>query len=203
MISNLFKVGHRLPFGTDDKQILTDEHILEDCYAKCDQSFQIAERRARIAKFNEQSKWKKRGVAIVPTMFGIAFGLKHMNQGGALVHIYSDGSVLVSHGGVEMGQGLYTKMIQIASKVLEVPVEKIHTAETSTTTVPNASPTAASYSSDLNGWAVKKACETLKERYTYSLISDAECLVKGCLLYTNKSRLRRGKSSSTWPISNE
>jgi len=161
---NMLKVGHRLPFGTDDKQILTDEHILEDCFAKCDESFQIAERRARIAKFNSSSKWKKRGVAIVPTMFGIAFGLKHMNQGGALVHIYSDGSVLVNHGGVEMGQGLYTKMIQIASKVLEVPVEKIHTAETSTTTVPNAQPTAASYSSDLNGWAVKKACETLKER---------------------------------------
>jgi xanthine dehydrogenase/oxidase len=97
-------------------------------------------------------------------MFGIAFGLKFMNQGGALVHIYTDGTVLVSHGGIEMGQGLYTKMIQIASKVLDIPVDKIHTAETSTTTVPNASPTAASYSSDINGWAVKKACEDLKAR---------------------------------------
>ena len=112
----------------------------------------------------KENKWKKRGVSIVPTQFGIAFGLKVLNQGGALVHIYTDGTVLVSHGGVEMGQGLFTKMIQIASKVLEIPVEKIHTAETSSSTVPNASPTAASYSSDINGWAVKKACETLKDR---------------------------------------
>ena len=66
-------------------------------------------------------------------MFGIAFGLKFLNQGGALVHIYRDGSVLVSHGGIEMGQGLYTKMIQIASKCLNIPVSKIHTSQSSTT----------------------------------------------------------------------
>ena len=72
--------------------------------------------------------------------------------------------MLVAHGGVEMGQGLYTKMIQIASKELDVPIEKIHTLETSSATVPNASPTAASYSSDINGWAVKKACEEIRER---------------------------------------
>ena len=72
--------------------------------------------------------------------------------------------MLVAHGGVEMGQGLYTKMIQIASKELDIPIEKIHTLETSSTTVPNTTPTAGSYSSDLNGWAVKKACEELRER---------------------------------------
>ena len=72
-------------------------------------------------------------MAVIPTMFGIAFGLKFLNQGGALVHIYRDGSVLVSHGGIEMGQGLYTKMIQIASKCLNIPVSKIHTSQSSTT----------------------------------------------------------------------
>ena len=127
----------------------------------------MEERRARISKFNAASKWKKRGLALVPTMFGIAFGLKFMNQGGALVHIYRDGSVLVSHGGIEMGQGLYTKVIQIASKVLGVPVDMIHTAETATNLVPNTSPTAASYSSDINGWAVKDACEQIMKRLDY------------------------------------
>ena len=161
----MLKVGDRLPFGPDDVNILTDEHILPEVFKKCDESFKISERRSRIAEFNRNSKWKKRGVAIVPTMFGVAYELKHMNQGAALVHIYHDGSVLVSHGGVEMGQGLYTKMIQIASKVLQCPVDRIHTAETSTKTVPNTLPTAASYSSDLNGWAVKNACEKLRERY--------------------------------------
>ena len=127
----------------------------------------MEERRERISKFNAASKWKKRGLALVPTMFGIAFGLKFMNQGGALVHIYRDGSVLVSHGGIEMGQGLYTKVIQIASKVLGVPVDMIHTAETATNLVPNTSPTAASYSSDINGWAVKDACEQIMKRLDY------------------------------------
>ena len=102
---NMMKVGDRLPYGTDDIQILTDEHIIQDVFKKCDSSFNIEERRVRVKAFNEKNKWKKRGVAIVPTMFGIAFGLKLLNQGGALVHIYTDGTVLVSHGGIEMGQG--------------------------------------------------------------------------------------------------
>ena len=124
----------------------------------------MEKRRQSVAKFNEENKWKKRGLALVPTMFGIAFGLKFMNQGGALVHVYRNGSVLVSHGGIEMGQGLYTKVIQVASKCLGVPVEKIHTSETATTQVPNAQPTAASFSSDINGWAVKNACEQIVAR---------------------------------------
>ncbi|CAG5113950.1 Oidioi.mRNA.OKI2018_I69.chr2.g8039.t1.cds [Oikopleura dioica] len=161
---NFLKPGDRLPFGEDDKQILTDEHIIKDLYEKTDSSWNMAKRRAANDEFNKANKYKKRGVALVPTQFGIAFGLKFLNQGGALVQIYTDGSVLVAHGGVEMGQGLYTKMIQIASKELDIPVEKIHTLETSSTTVPNTSPTAASYSSDINGWAVKKACEELRER---------------------------------------
>ena len=176
---NMMKVGDRLPFGSDDKQILTDEHILQECFDKCNESFKIEERRQRIKLFNENSQWKKRGVSIVPTMYGIAFGPKFMNQGGALVHIYTDGTVLVSHGGIEMGQGLYTKMIQIASKVLNVPMDKIHTAETSTSTVPNASPTAASYSSDINGWAVRKACEILKDRYFLNTIKCSAYLKLG------------------------
>ena len=161
---NFLKVGDRLPYGPCDMSLLTDEHILKGVYEQCEHEFSLAKRREEVAEFNATNKRKKRGLALVPTMFGIAFGLKWMNQGGALVHIYRDGSILVSHGGIEMGQGLHTKMAQIASKCLGAPIELIHTSETSTTQVPNASPTAASFSSDINGWAVKDACEQLQRR---------------------------------------
>ena len=101
------------------------------------------------------NKWLKRGVAMVPTKYGIAFGLKYLNQAGALLHVYTDGSVLLTHGGIEIGQGLHTKMIQVCAHCLGVPVEKVHIMDTSTTTVANSSPTAASASTDLYGMAVK------------------------------------------------
>lgn len=91
---------------------------------------------------------------MVPTMFGIAFEELFLNQAGALVHVYTDGSVLLSHGGTEMGQGLHTKMIQVASRVLQIPPDLVHISETGTDKVPNTSSTAASLSSDLNGMAV-------------------------------------------------
>lgn len=102
------------------------------------------------------SRWKKRGIAAIPTMYGIGFsgGSTFLNQAGALILIYADGSVLLAHGGVEMGQGLHTKMIQVASKGLGVPTELIHIKETSTDKVANMSPTAGSFSSDLNGMAI-------------------------------------------------
>lgn len=103
---------------------------------------------------HRENRWKKRGISIVPTKFGIAFTALFLNQAGALIHVYTDGSVLLSHGGTEMGQGLHTKMIQVASTVLEIPHTKIHISETATDKVPNTSATAASSGSDLNGMAV-------------------------------------------------
>ena len=101
------------------------------------------------------NRWKKRGLAVIPTKYGVAFGLILLNQGGALLHVYTDGSVLLTHGGMEMGQGLHTKMVQVCARCLGVPPERVHISETCTNTVPNASPTAASSSSDLYGMAVK------------------------------------------------
>lgn len=98
------------------------------------------------------------------TTFGIAFTALFLNQAGALIHVYVDGSVLISHGGTEMGQGLHTKMIQVASRALQIPIEKIHVAETSTDKVPNTSATAASAGSDLNGMAILDACQKLMKR---------------------------------------
>lgn len=120
--------------------------------------------RLEVSSFNEKSKWIKRGLACVPTKFGIAFGVQFLNQGAALVHIYEDGSVLLAHGGTEMGQGLHTKMTMVCANELRVPVENIFISETATNTVANASPTAASASSDINGMAIKHACDQLNKR---------------------------------------
>jgi xanthine dehydrogenase/oxidase len=123
-----------------------------------------AHRRAEIEEFNKTHKWNKRGLAIVPTKFGISFTALFLNQAGALVHIYHDGSILVAHGGTEMGQGLHTKMTQIAAEALQVPLESVFISDTATNTVANSSSTAASASSDLNGYAIYNACEQLNER---------------------------------------
>ncbi|KAH6767678.1 xanthine dehydrogenase 1 [Perilla frutescens var. hirtella] len=117
-----------------------------------------------VEQFNTHNRWKKRGVAIIPTKFGISFTVKFMNQAGALVHVYTDGTVLVTHGGVEMGQGLHTKVAQVAASSFNIPLSSVFISETSTDKVPNASPTAASASSDIYGAAVLDACEQIKAR---------------------------------------
>ncbi|XP_038045060.1 xanthine dehydrogenase/oxidase-like [Patiria miniata] len=137
---------------------------LERCWDECLTKGDYDNRRREVDQYNSKNRWRKRGLAVTPTKFGISFNQNYRNQAGALVHIYNDGSVLVSHGGTEMGQGLHTKMIQVASRTLRIPQEKIHVSETSTSSVPNTSNTAASFSSDLNGMAVKEACETLLHR---------------------------------------
>ncbi|KAI5635560.1 molybdopterin-binding domain of aldehyde dehydrogenase domain-containing protein [Phthorimaea operculella] len=137
---------------------------LQRCWDECVQKSNLAQRKVEIENFNRQHRWRKRGIAIIPTKFGIAFTEKLLNQAGALVIIYVDGSVLLSHGGTEMGQGLHTKMIQVASRALGIGVEKIHIVETATDKVPNTSATAASAGSDLNGMAVLEACERLNKR---------------------------------------
>uniref|UniRef100_A0A665VNZ2 FAD-binding PCMH-type domain-containing protein n=1 Tax=Echeneis naucrates TaxID=173247 RepID=A0A665VNZ2_ECHNA len=134
------------------------------CWEECKARSDFAARRRAVEQFNQQSRWKKRGMSIVPIKYGIAFGEGFLNQAGALVHIYKDGSVLVTHGGAEMGQGIHTKMQQVASRELRIPPSKIYISETSTSTVPNAPPSAASFGTDANGMAVKDACQTLYQR---------------------------------------
>ncbi|XP_008323589.1 xanthine dehydrogenase/oxidase [Cynoglossus semilaevis] len=156
---NLYKEGESTPYN----QIL--DHVnLDRCWDECLSRSGYQERRAAVTLYNRQNRWTKRGLAMVPTKFGISFTAAFLNQAGALVHIYTDGSVLLTHGGTEMGQGLHTKMVQVAARILGIPCSKIHISETSTNTVPNTSPTAASASSDLNGAAVQNACEILMER---------------------------------------
>lgn len=133
-------------------------------YKQVQEESDYAARREAIITHNKTHKWEKRGLAIVPTKFGISFTALFLNQAGALVHIYHDGSILVAHGGTEMGQGLHTKMTQIAAQALGVPLSDVFISETATNTVANTSSTAASASSDLNGYAIQNACEQLNER---------------------------------------
>jgi xanthine dehydrogenase/oxidase len=148
---------------THFNQEITDWHV-PLMYKQVQDESAYASRKEAIAKFNEGNKWRRRGLALIPTKFGISFTALFLNQAGALVHIYHDGSILVAHGGTEMGQGLHTKMTQIAAQALGVPLDNVFISETATNTVANASPTAASASSDLNGYAVLNACDQLNER---------------------------------------
>ncbi|PQE09154.1 xanthine dehydrogenase protein [Rutstroemia sp. NJR-2017a WRK4] len=148
---------------THYNQALKDWHV-PLMYKQVQEESNYAARREEITKFNSEHKWKKRGLSIIPTKFGISFTALFLNQAGALVHIYHDGSVLVAHGGTEMGQGLHTKMMMVAAEALGVPLENVFISETATNTVANTSSTAASASSDLNGYAIFNACAQLNER---------------------------------------
>ncbi|XBJ24469.1 hypothetical protein VPH35_002343 [Triticum aestivum] len=141
-------------------QNCTMHSVWDELKASCN----ILEARKAVNVFNSENRWRKRGIAMVPTKFGISFTAKFMNQAGALVQVYTDGTVLVTHGGVEMGQGLHTKIAQVAASSLDIPISCVFISETSTDKVPNASPTAASASSDLYGAAVLDACQQIKAR---------------------------------------
>ncbi|KAF2745897.1 xanthine dehydrogenase [Sporormia fimetaria CBS 119925] len=146
-------------------------------YKQVQEESSYQQRRKEIEEFNKTHKWNKRGLALIPTKFGISFTALFLNQAGALVHIYHDGSILVAHGGTEMGQGLHTKMTMIAAEALQVPQEDVFISETATNTVANTSSTAASASSDLNGYAIWNACKQLNERlqpYREKLGPDAK-----------------------------
>jgi len=154
----MYKEGDKTHYG----QTL-DYCTVNRCWDECLKSSRYEERKEEVEEFNLNNRYKKRGISIVPTKFGIAFTALFLNQAGALVLVYRDGSVLISHGGTEMGQGLHTKMIQVTSRALGVSSDRIHISETSTDKVPNTSPTAASAGSDLNGGAVLVRSRTAAE----------------------------------------
>nr|GMD12939.1 xanthine dehydrogenase 1-like isoform X1 [Ipomoea batatas]GMD16352.1 xanthine dehydrogenase 1-like isoform X1 [Ipomoea batatas] len=156
---NFLREGAVLHYGQKVENC-TLERLWNELKLSCDFSNACKE----VEKFNLGNRWKKRGIAMIPTKFGISFTTKFMNQAGALVQVYTDGTVLVTHGGVEMGQGLHTKVAQIAASSFNIPLSAVFISETSTDKVPNASPTAASASSDMYGAAVLDACEQIKAR---------------------------------------
>ncbi|SDU85493.1 xanthine dehydrogenase molybdopterin binding subunit [Jiangella alkaliphila] len=157
---NFYVEGQATPYG----QPVRHPERMVAAWEQVSATSSLPARRAEIDRWNDREPHRKRGIAITPVKFGISFNLTTFNQGGALVHVYKDGSVLVTHGGTEMGQGLHTKMLQVAATALRVPLERVRLAPTRTDKVPNTSATAASASADLNGGAVKNACEQILAR---------------------------------------
>jgi xanthine dehydrogenase large subunit len=146
-------------YGQDIEDWIGDK-VMAQVEAESDYS----RRRISVDNYNKSSKYKKKGIALVPLKFGISFTATMLNQGGALLNIYMDGSVSVNHGGIEMGQGLNTKIAQIAADGLGIPVNFIRVTGTDTQKVPNASATAASSGADINGAAVNNACDQMRVR---------------------------------------
>ncbi|MFG2652048.1 xanthine dehydrogenase molybdopterin binding subunit [Streptomyces sp. NPDC048436] len=157
---NFYRPGQSTPYG----QPVVQPERISAVWQQVKHTGDIAARRGEIAAFNAAHPHTKRALAITGVKFGISFNLTAFNQGGALVLIYKDGSVLINHGGTEMGQGLHTKMLQVAATSLGIPLHKVRLAPTRTDKVPNTSATAASSGADLNGAAVKDACLQLRER---------------------------------------
>ena len=156
--ANLYQPGRdETPYGQK-----VEQHMLPVLVERLEQSSHYRERRTAITVFNKTHSTLKKGIALTPVKFGISFTAKHLNQAGALLHIYTDGTLLINHGGTEMGQGLYTKIQQIVASAFGVSVERVMVTSTRTDKVPNTSPTAASSGTDLNGMAAKDACDKVK-----------------------------------------
>ena len=159
---NFYVEGETTPYG----QLVRHPERMVLAWDQVRDSSELVRRQREVAAYNEEHPHTKRGLAITPVKFGISFNFTSFNQAGALVHVYKDGSVLINHGGTEMGQGLHTKMLQVAATALGLPLEKVRLAPTRTDKVPNTSATAASAGADLNGGAVKNACEQIIGRLT-------------------------------------
>ena len=140
------------------------DNVIHELVAQLEEEAEYRKRRADIAAFNARSPVLKRGLALTPVKFGIAFNVTHFNQAGALVHIYTDGSILVNHGGTEMGQGINTKVCQVVAHELGVHLDMVRASATNTSKVANTSATAASTGADLNGKAAQDAANTIRRR---------------------------------------
>ena len=158
---------------------IVEQHVLPDLIDTLEASSDYRQRRTEISRFNKENSVLKRGLALTPVKFGISFTAKHLNQAGALVHVYTDGSIHLNHGGTEMGQGLYIKVAQVVAAAFQVDLDRVKVSATRTDKVPNTSPTAASSGTDLNGMAALDACEKIKQRLvefaaeTYGVSADS------------------------------
>jgi xanthine dehydrogenase large subunit len=156
-------------YGTEDRNVTpywqtVNDNIIHRIVAELEESSDYQQRRADILAFNKTSRIIRKGIALTPVKFGISFTATMFNQAGALVHVYRDGSVHLSHGGTEMGQGLHQKVAQVVADAFGLPLEMIKINATTTGKVPNTSATAASSGSDLNGMAALDACNQIKAR---------------------------------------
>ena len=157
---NLYGPGRDVtPYGMQ-----LGEHLAPRLVRQLERTSGYAARRRAIARFNTRGGTLRKGIALTPVKFGISFTLRQLNQAGALVHVFTDGSVQVNHGGTEMGQGLYVKVAQVVAEEFGIGVDRVRITATRTDKVPNAPPTAASAGSDLNGMAAREAARAIRRR---------------------------------------
>ena len=163
------EVRKRNFYGRTDRNVTPydqtiEDNVIHELVAELEKSAAYTERREAIRAFNAANQWLKKGIALTPVKFGISFTALHLNQAGALVNIYVDGSIQLNHGGTEMGQGLYIKVAQVVAEEFQVDIDHVRITATTTAKVPNTSATAASSGSDLNGMAAQAAARTIKFR---------------------------------------
>ncbi len=156
-------------YGKTDRNVTPyhmeiEDNIAAEIIADLEKKADYAARRDAIRAFNKASPYLKKGIALTPVKFGISFTTTFLNQAGALLHVYTDGSVMLNHGGTEMGQGLFVKVAQVVAEELQIDIERVKITSTTTDKVPNTSATAASSGSDMNGKAAQAAARTIKER---------------------------------------
>ncbi len=189
--ANFIADGQRTPYGQ-----IVHKPPLADIAGALARNASYAAKKKAAEKFNKENKTRKRGVALTPVKFGISFTTKFLNQAGALLQIYRDGTVALNHGGTEMGQGLFIKIAQIAASVFGVPLDCIRCQPTNTARVPNASATAASSGADLNGMAAQNAAMQLRARIAATAARHWKCAADTIVF--SEGTLRCGKRAMSF-----
>ncbi len=195
-LANLYRSGagrDTTPYG----QTVLEPETLRRMMRRLAETSAYASRRQELAAWNQQNSFFKRGLALTPVKFGVSFTRLTLNQAGALVHLYQDGSVHLNHGGIEMGQGLFTKIVQIVAETFQISPDTIRPTATSTDQVPNTSPTAASSGTDLNGQAARQAALVLKERLTRFACENWH--VRPDQIVFSRGRVRVGNQTLAFP----
>jgi len=186
---NLISEGDEFPYG----QLAESDAITT--WEQADAKYEFARLQREADEFNASSQYLKKGVAVMPVCFGISFTKTPMNQARSLVHVYTDGSVAVSTGAVEMGQGVNTKIAQVAAEVFSLPIERVKVHTTNTLRIANTSPTAASAAADLNGKATQMACEQILARLKAVAKSLVEAESVDHITFKNGFVLRKGEAT--------
>ncbi len=166
-----------------------EDNILPDLLTRLEQSSAYRSRRQEITQWNRQNAYLKKGIALTPVKFGISFTTTHLNQAGALVHVYTDGSVHLNHGGTEMGQGLNIKVAQVVAEEFQIDLDQVKITPTNTGKVPNTSATAASSGSDMNGMAAQAAARKIKRRLTEFAAEKHKVKAEDVVFLPNRVRI--------------
>ncbi|HEX6118621.1 MAG TPA: xanthine dehydrogenase molybdopterin binding subunit, partial [Dongiaceae bacterium] len=177
------------PRNVTPYHMAVEDNILPELIARLEESAEYRGRRAGITQWNRQNAYLKKGIALTPVKFGISFTTSHLNQAGALVHVYTDGSVHLNHGGTEMGQGLFIKVAQVVAEEFQIDLDQVKITPTNTGKVPNTSATAASSGSDMNGMAAQAAARKIKQRLIDFAAEQYKVAVESIAFLPNRVRI--------------